>query len=206
MDADTSNDPVTTLRRDPTMAALVDHFGPRRVEPAEDGFRRLLVTVVNQSVSTAAATAVRERLFDLFADGVTPEAVLETDPETLAAAGLGERKAEYVQNAARAWTDGDIAREALANAPEPTVRERITAVRGLGDWSADMYLLFVLGREDVFPVGDLGVRRAMTDLYGLADDERAAMVERAERWRPYRSHATRYLWAYHEAEDRPAVP
>lgn len=188
------------------MAALVDNFGPRRVEPADDGFRRLVVTIVNQSVSTAAATAVRERLFALFDDGVTPEAVLAADPETLADAGLGEQKTEYVRNAARAWAKGDIAREALADATTEEVRERITGVRGLGDWSADMYLLFVLGREDVFPVGDLAVRRAMTALYGHADAERDAMVQFAERWRPWRSYATRYLWAYYEADDRPPVP
>ncbi|MFB6160733.1 MAG: DNA-3-methyladenine glycosylase [Haloferacaceae archaeon] len=205
MDADAGADPAAALRTDPTMAALVDHFGPRPVEPADDGFRRLVVTVVNQSVSTAAARAVRERLFDAV-DEVTPESVLAADREALADAGLGERKAEYVQNAARAWRDGDVSRAALADAPAEEVRERVTGVRGLGDWSADMYRLFVLGREDVFPVGDLAVRRAMTDLYGYADDERDAMVEHAERWRPRRSHATRYLWAYYEADERPSVP
>jgi DNA-3-methyladenine glycosylase II len=203
---DAPSDPTAVLRREPTMAALVDRFGPLRVEPAEDGFRRLLVTVVNQSVSSAAAAAVRERLFDLFDDDVTPEAVLATDPATLAAAGLGERKAEYVRAVATAWRDGDVAREMLADLDDEAVHERITAVRGLGDWSARMYLLFVLGRDDVFPVGDLAVRRAMEALYGYDDGERAAMVEHAERWRPYRSHATRYLWASHEAEDRPSVP
>ena len=196
-----SDDPEPTLCDDERLDVLVEAFGVPAVEPAENGFRRLVVTIANQSVSTAAAETIRERVFDLYDRPVTPEATLALDPERLADAGLGERKAHGVRAAARAYRDGEIAPDELRDADAETVHDRITAVPGLGEWSARMYRIFVLGRPDVFPVGDLAVRRAMTDLYGYADDERPAMVDHAARWEPHRSAATLLLWRYYEADD-----
>jgi DNA-3-methyladenine glycosylase II len=204
-----SDGPTATLRADPVLASLVDRYGAPAVEavPAGEGFRRLARSVCSQSVSTAAARATRERLFALpaFADGVTAEAALAADPAALADAGLGERKAAYLRHAAEAWVEGRIDRATLADADEAAVREAVTGVYGLGDWTASMYLLSVLGRPDVFPVGDLAVRRAMTALYGHADDDHAGMCATAERWAPYRSHATRLLWSFYEDDDADAA-
>jgi DNA-3-methyladenine glycosylase II len=194
--------PTKTLRADPVGAALVDRYGTPTVEPAAEGerFRRLARSITAQSVSTAAATATRDRLFALpaYDDGVTPAATLDADPATLADAGLGERKARSLREAAAAWADGRIDPATLCDADERTVREAVTGVYGLGDWTASMYLVFVLGREDVFPVGDLAVRRAMTALYGHPDDDRDGMCATAERWAPHRSYATRLLWSFYE--------
>jgi len=201
--------PDACLRADPVTAALVDRYGVPTVEavPPGEGFRRLARAICSQSVSTAAARATRERLFALpaFDDGVTAAATLAADPAALADAGLGERKAEYLRAAARAWAEGRIDRATLADADETAVRAALTDVYGLGEWTASIYLLFVLGREDVFPVGDLAVRRAMTALYGHADDDHAGMCATAERWAPYRSYATRLLWAFYEDEDADAA-
>ncbi|ESS05969.1 MAG: DNA-3-methyladenine glycosylase II [uncultured archaeon A07HB70] len=201
--------PTESLRVDPVTAALVDRYGVPTVEPVPsgEGFRRLARSVCSQSVSTAAARAVRERLFALpaFDDGVTAAATLAADQASLAAAGLGERKADYLRAAATAWVEGRIDRATLADADEATVRAAVTDVYGLGEWTASIYLLFVLGRPDVFPVGDLAVRRAMTALYGHADDDHGAMRATAERWAPHRSHATRLLWTLYEDDDETAA-
>ncbi|MFB6106806.1 MAG: DNA-3-methyladenine glycosylase [Halobacteriaceae archaeon] len=196
----TDRDWRATLRADPRMAALLERHGPVTVDPAEHPFERLVVSVVNQSISSAAARTVRERLFDALDRPLTPGAVLSTPVETLADAGLGPQKAGYVRNAAVAYRDGDVAPESLADLDDAAVVDRVSAVRGLGPWTGRMYLIFVLGREDVFPVGDLGVRRAMASLYDLDDADRSAMREVAAAWRPYRSYATRLLWRAYERD------
>jgi DNA-3-methyladenine glycosylase II len=201
--------PVESLRVDPVTAALVKRYGTPEIAAAADGeqFRRLARSITSQSVSTAAARATSERLFALpaYTGGVTPKATLAADPATLADAGLGKRKARSLREAAAAWADGQIDPATLRDADEQAVREAITDVYGLGEWTASMYLIFVLGREDVFPVGDLAVRRAMTALYGHADDDHEAMRETAAHWTPHRSYATRLLWAFYEDEDAAAA-
>jgi DNA-3-methyladenine glycosylase II len=179
------------------MAALVDDFGCVEVEPVEEGeeFRRLVVSIARQSVSTASADAVLERLFDSL-DEVTPRSVLETAPEKLVSTGLGETKTEYVREAARAFRDGDYGRDALDDATNNEVRDALTEIRGIGEWTADMYLIFVLGRDDVLPLGDLAVRRGMESLYGV--ETRDEMRDVAKNWKPYRSYATRYVWKWYE--------
>ena len=184
------------LRDDPVMDRLIDEHGPIELEPADEEFRRLVVAIINQSVSTASAAAVRERVFDLL-DEVTPETVLEADEEVLEDAGLGETKTEYVRNAARAFQERDLTRSGLADASDEEVIDRLSEIRGIGAWTGRMYLLFVLGREDVFPIGDLAVRRGIESLYG--EMTREEMHDLAEQWRPYRSLAVRYIWAHYES-------
>jgi DNA-3-methyladenine glycosylase II len=201
--------PADSLGADPVTAALVERYGTPEVAAAADGdrFRRLARSITAQSVSTAAARATRERLFSLpaYDGGVTPEATLAADPGALAGAGLGERKARALREAAAAWADSRIDPATLADADERTVRGAVTDVYGLGDWTASMYLISVLGREDVFPVGDLAIRRSMTALYGIPDDDREEMRAAAERWAPHRSYATRLLWTFYEDEDADAA-
>lgn len=190
--------PYERLRNDETMATLIEKFGRVSVEPVESGeeFRRLVVSITSQSVSTESARAVRTRLFDRLGD-VTPQAVLETPAEELASAGLGETKAEYVRNAARSFESGDYTREAFADASNEEVRDAMTDIRGIGEWTANMYLIFVLGREDVLPLGDLAVRRGIEGLYGT--ETRKEMRRVAENWRPYKSYGTRYVWEWYES-------
>ena len=190
--------PYETLRNDETMASLVEKFGRVPVEPVESGeeFRRLVVSITNQSVSTESARAVRSRLFDSLED-VTPGAVLETPPEELASTGVGEAKAEYLHETARAFRENEYTREAFAEASNDEVRDALTEIRGVGEWTANMYLIFVLGREDVLPLGDLAVRRGIEGLYDV--ETRDEMREIADTWKPYRSYGTRYVWKWYEA-------
>ncbi|QRV16128.1 DNA-3-methyladenine glycosylase 2 family protein [Haloterrigena salifodinae] len=188
------------IRTDPVMAELIERHDPY-VEPDWNEFERLCISIINQQLSTASATAVRERVFELLRDEVTPETVLEAEDEALRAAGLSESKVEYIRNAARAFRENDYTRAGLDDYSNDEVMDLLTEIKGVGEWTARMYLLFVLQREDVLPLGDLAIRRAIEDLYGDGDDmSRAEMREIAERWRPYRSAATRYLWAEYESD------
>lgn len=184
-----------TLRADPVMADLIDEHGDLTVQPAENEFRRLVVSIVNQQLSTASAAAIRDRLFDRLGE-VTPETVLAADREALRDAGLSGTKVDYLRNAAAAFRDRDLTREGLAHHDDEAVVDELTSITGVGRWTAEMYLLFVLGREDVLPLGDLAVRRGIEALYGAADRDEMRAV--AEPWRPYRSYGTRYVWAHYE--------
>jgi DNA-3-methyladenine glycosylase II len=186
------------LRADPVMAGLVDTHGDLSVDPATGDFRRLVVSIVNQQLSTASATAIRGRLFDLLGE-VTPEAVLAADRDALRAVGLSGTKVDYLRNAATAFRERDLTREGLADHDDEVVVDELTTITGIGRWTAEMYCIFVLGREDVLPLGDLAVRRGLESLYGC--DSRAEMREVAEPWRPYRSYGTRYVWAHYESDD-----
>ncbi|MDQ2050145.1 DNA-3-methyladenine glycosylase 2 family protein [Natronolimnohabitans sp. A-GB9] len=195
---------LEVLRQDPVMADLVEKHDPY-AERDWDEFERLCISIINQQLSTASAAAVRERVFELFRDGVTPAAVLEADDDALRAAGLSRSKIEYMRNAARAFQEQDLTREGLADHSDEAVVDRLTEITGIGAWTARMYLLFVLEREDVLPLGDLAIRRGIEQLYGNGNEPdemtRTEMREIAETWRPYRSVATRYIWAEYEADD-----
>lgn len=184
---------------DPKMDRLVDEWGPVTIEPADNEYRRLAVSIINQQLSTASANAVRERVFSVLDDGVTPTAVLDADETALQEAGLSSAKIEYLQSTATAFQERDLTREGLAGLGDGAVVDELTEIRGVGDWTARMYLIFVLGREDVLPLGDLAVRRGFEQVYGDGTDlTREEMREIAEPWRPYRSYGTRYLWREYE--------
>ncbi|WP_135535483.1 DNA-3-methyladenine glycosylase family protein [Halostella pelagica] len=189
------------LRNDPVMAELLDEHDPYSERDWEE-FERLVVAIINQQLSTASATAVRERVFDLLEYEITPETVLNADVDALRDAGLSGTKVEYIRNTAVAFEEHDYSRDTMREYSDEEVVERLTEITGIGAWTARMYLLFVLERGDVLPLGDLAVRRGIEQLYGDGSGEmsRAEMREIAERWRPYRSHAVRYIWAEYEAE------
>lgn len=190
-----------TLAQDPIMAELLEKHEPYSERDWEE-FERLCVSIINQQLSTASALAVRKRVFDLLEHDVTPERVLAADEDALREAGLSRTKVEYVRNAARAFQRNDYTREALADHSDEEVIDLLTEIKGIGEWTARMYLLFVLDRQDVLPLGDLAVRRGIERLYGNGDGEmtRAEMREIAESWRPYRSIATLYIWAEYESD------
>jgi DNA-3-methyladenine glycosylase II len=190
-------DPHDHLREDDYLGHVVAEFGELTLDPAEDAFQRLVVSIVRQQVSMASAAATRERLFD--AVEVTPEGIREADDEILKDAGLSRQKTRYVNEIADAFHEHGWTREEFAAMPDDEVRETLTGITGVGPWTAEMFLLFVLGRPDVFPVGDLGVRDGLQTLLEPHDVDpesmtRGEMREFAERWAPVRSYATLYLW------------
>lgn len=181
------SDPVVA---DPVFAPLIEEHGHLEAEVADDPFRRLVLAIVNQQLSTASAAAIRGRLIEQFE--LTPDALLAAEPDALTAVGLSRRKAEYVQGIAAAFRDDGLSRPAFDAMTDDEVIERLVRIRGVGTWTAKIFLMFALGRPDVFPVEDLGIRRGMTTLFGELGP--AEMLEVAERWRPERTRASLYLW------------
>ena len=188
-------DPIATLRTDPTLEPLIEEHGRLTIEPASDFFQRFVTSILRQQVSMESAAATRTRLFD--AVEVTPAGVLAADPETLREAGLSGAKTRYVRNIAEAFRERGYSTDYFAGMDDDAVLDELTSITGVGPWTARMQLMFSLGREDVFPVGDLGVRKGMWALFGEGMT-RAEMVDRAEEWAPHRSYATVYLWRIEE--------
>jgi len=184
-------DPYDVLRRDPALAPLVDEHGPIPLEPHPEPFERLVTSIVNQQLSGASAAAIHGRLTGRFE--LTPSALLAADEAALREVGLSASKVDYLRSAAEAFDSGRLDPARFESMPDEAVVEALTEVRGVGVWTAKMFLIFVLAREDVFPVEDLGIRRGMQALFGDEVD-RDWMVERAVDWAPYRSYASRYLW------------
>lgn len=184
------------LRADDLLGPVVRRHGHQRIDPAGDFFDRFVRSVIRQQVSMAAADAIYDRLAERYP--VTPPAIRDADPASLREAGLSTQKAATIRELAIAFQERDWSRESFANESNDAIIAELTTVTGVGVWTAKMQLIFSLGRPDVFPVEDLGIRRAM---HHLADEEltRAEMREMAERWRPDRSLAALYLW---NAEDR----
>jgi DNA-3-methyladenine glycosylase II len=153
-------------------------------------------SIVGQQLSTKAARTIYERLIDLFG-GKTPSPgeLLAADPEAIRAAGLSRPKVSYLRSLAEHVESGELELARLSELSDEEVSEQLTAVKGLGQWTADMFLIFHLGRPDVLPVGDLGIRRAVERAYGLPElPDAARLIEIGESWRPNRSLASLYLW------------
>lgn len=187
---------------DPVLAELIDRFGTdgisdsRRGRP-QDHYGALVRAIVGQQLSTRAAQAIYGRLIDRFEGRPpTPEEVLADDPEELrAAAGLSRAKVIYLRSLAEHVLDGSLELDKLSRLSDEQVIAELVAVKGLGLWSAHMFLMFDLKRPDVLAVGDLGIRRAIMQRYGLEAMPTPAEAERiGEPWRPYRTLASLFLW------------
>ena len=187
---------------DPVMAGLIARIGPvsierrRRGRPKGDAYGTLLRAIVGQQLSVKAAATIFERILALHEGHVpAPSELLDTDEQALRGAGLSGRKVEYVKDLARHVLSGELEVERLGYLTDEKVIEEVTAVRGLGVWTAHMFLIFHLERDDVLPVGDLGIRSAIKNEYGLDELPTPAEMEAmAEPWRPHRTLACLYLW------------
>jgi DNA-3-methyladenine glycosylase II len=197
---------------DPTMAALIERIGKidlatrlerRKEERPPDAYGALLRAIVGQQLSTKAARTIYLRVLDLFG-GTTPapEELLEASEQDLRGCGLSGRKTEYVRDLAAHVISGELELDRLDRLGDEEVIDEIVAVRGLGRWTAEMFLLFHLQRPDVLSGGDLGIRKAIQVEYGLEEmPTPTRTVGIGERWRPHRSLASLYLW-----ESLAAVP
>jgi DNA-3-methyladenine glycosylase II len=183
------------------MAKLVDTYGPldaeqrKRGRPA-DAYGVLVRSITGQQLSTRAAATIYGRLTELFGGHTpTPQQIIDTDPEALRGVGLSHAKAAYLRDLAEHIVDGELPVDRLADLPDEEVSERLLAIKGLGPWSVDIFLMFHLGRPDVLASGDLGIRKAVQIQYGLKELPKPKEIETlAEAWRPYRTLACLYLW------------
>ena len=187
---------------DPVMGRLIARVGEmtferrRRGRPRGDSYGVLVRTVVGQQLSAKAAATIFDRLLARFDGRIpTPAELLAVEPEELRAVGLSGRKVEYLRDLAEHVESGELELDRFSEREDDEVIDEITAIRGFGLWSAQMFLIFHLERPDVLPTGDLGIRRAVQVEYGLDDlpahDE---LTQIAEPWRPHRTLASLYLW------------
>ena len=194
------------------MEGLVRRTGPllpaqRRRGRPDDDYGSLVRTIVGQQLSTKAARSIYGRLAALFEDRPpTPEELVSTDEEVLRACGLSRPKVRYLRDLAERVICGELDLRSLHHMPDEEVIRQITAVKGLGQWSADMFLMFHLGRGDVLPVGDLGVRRAVERAYHLPEIPDAETLQNIARpWSPHRTLASFYLWESLEPDNAPVA-
>lgn len=193
---------VALADADPVLAGVIARVGPmsaakrRRGRPKGDAYGALLRAVVGQQLSVKAAATIFGRVLEIFG-GEIPSAqqLAEADPRELRAAGLSGRKVEYLSDLAAHVLDGSLELERLSELDDETIIGEITAIRGFGLWTAQVFLMFHLERPDVVAPGDLGIRNAIQREYGLDEPPSPAEVERiAEPWRPHRTLACLYLW------------
>ena len=182
---------------------VINHIGELEIESASDAatphahFVALCGIVAGQQLSTHVARVIRERLNTHFGADFSPEKVAATDHETLRGLGLSGAKARTLHALAAHVIAGNLQIEQLEKLSDAEISREIIAVKGLGPWSADMFLMFHLHRSDVLPVGDLGIREAVRRLYVLDERPNAEKLgEIAEFWRPHRTLASRYLWRW----------
>jgi DNA-3-methyladenine glycosylase II len=183
------------------MRELIKSLGPldiearRRGRPA-DAYGALVRSIVGQQLSTKAAATIYGRMTELWHGRTpTPQELLDADPDAIRAAGLSRPKIAYLRSLAEHVLSGELELDRLSELSDEEIAAELTAVKGLGQWTADMFLVFFLGRPDVLPVGDLGVRKAVQQAYELEAMPTAPELEElGEPWRPYRSLASLYLW------------
>jgi DNA-3-methyladenine glycosylase II len=188
-------------RKDPVMRELIKRVGKldlearRRGRPA-DAYGALVRSIVGQQLSTKAARTIYERMTQLFDGGTpTPRQLLDADPDAIRAAGLSRPKIAYLRSLAEHVLSGELELDRLDQLSDDEIVAELTAVKGLGVWTAHMFLIFHLSRPDVMPVGDLGVRNAARTVYELQELPTALELEElAEPWRPHRSVGALYLW------------
>jgi len=186
---------------DAVLARLIDGVGPlpdsREGRPQrDDHYGALVRAIVGQQLSVHAARAIYGRLTERFGGPPSPQQILAADPEELrAAVGLSRAKVSYLRSLGEHVISGQLELKRLDELPDDEVIAELVAVKGLGTWSAHMFLMFHLERPDVLPTGDLGIRRAIERAYGLAELPSADTIEQiADPWRPHRTLACRYLW------------
>ena len=184
---------------DPALAAVIRRVGPCTLAPRRDYFVALCKAIYSQQISVAVAAALFGRFRDVFPNRrPTPPLVLrafEGDGAALRGCGLSRQKAVYLRDLAQHFVDGRIRTRRLSRMSDQQVIEALVNVKGIGRWTAEMFLIFVLNRPDVLPTDDLGLRQGVREIYGLSERPTAdELQEIAEPWRPYRTVSTWYVW------------
>ncbi len=183
-------------RRDASLAAVIRDVGPCQLDPTGRPYDSLIRSVLHQQLAGAAARSIEARLKAAYRGRFPrPAALLATTQDALRLLGLSRQKTAALHGIAQAFAEGRLSSRGLASADDEAVVEQLTQIRGVGRWTADMILIFSLGRPDVLPVGDYGIRKGARAVYGLHELPGPAELESlATRWRPYRTVASWYLW------------
>jgi DNA-3-methyladenine glycosylase II len=182
-------------KTDPVMGRIIEKVGRYRIDFREPTFATLVRSIVYQQLSGKVAIVIYNRLLEGAGGELTPEAILKLKPAKLRKIGLSRQKSSYILDLARHTKAGSVAFDKIHQLTDEEVIEHLTAVKGIGVWTAHMFLIFALRRTDVLPTGDLGVRMAIRKAYELEELPKPAEIEALARaWRPYCSVAAWYLW------------
>ena len=183
-------------RADPVMRGVIRRAGPFTLRLHRNRFRALIFSILGQQISGKAAAAIRARLVEyLKPEQISPQSIAQLTPAELRAIGLSTQKSVYVLDLAKRVVEGELKLNRVARMPDEEVIQALTQVKGIGVWTAQMFLIFSLGRLDVFPHDDLGVRMAIRNLYGLDELPNKETSHRiAMPWRPYATIASWYCW------------
>lgn len=190
-------DALTHLSQDPIMDRLIQQYPkPADIAANRDPFVELVESIISQQLSVKVAAIITERLYALLPNrALTPQHILDVDQEAIRACGISYAKIRYIRSTSDAALSGLVDFKNLYKKSDSEVVSELVQIIGVGQWTAEMLLIFCLGREDVFSVGDLGIRTAISKLYGIDREDRISMIKLATQWSPYSSLACRYLWA-----------
>ena len=182
---------------DPRLKILIDRFGKPDYKPNENYFEALVKSIVYQQLSGKAAFTIYSRFFELFTskDFPSPKQVLRISDQKYRFIGLSRQKSCYVKEIANAFSDNEIIPEDIQKMEDNEIRNLLIKIKGVGPWTVDMFLMFTLNRPDIFPVSDLGIQKGFTLFFQLDEiPEIQYMEKQAEKWRPFRTTASWYMW------------
>lgn len=194
-------------KADPQLRPVIERAGLCTIRPHTNYYQELVESIISQQLSVKAARSILNRFLELFGgEFPSPQQILTKDVETLRSLGFSRAKATYVRDLAQHVLDGKVVFDHLDDLTNDEVIAELTAVKGIGVWTAHMFLMFCMGRTDILPFGDLGIRNGVRKLYGIADMPDAAQIMKVaadNNWHPYESVASWYVW--HSLDNKPAI-
>lgn len=186
------------MHHDPVLNPIIERVGPAKFRPHKDYYWELVDSIISQQLSVKAARSIEKRFQELFGSEVpAPEQILKKDVEQLRAVGLSRPKANYIRDLARHIIDGKIKFDRFDELSNDEIAKELIDVKGIGEWTVHMFLMFCMGRLDILPVGDLGIRNSMRVLYGFKDipiPDEIKLIAKKYKWSPYESIASWYIW------------
>ena len=186
---------ITFLKKDPKLTRIIQRVGIYQIKKRNNHFATLVESIISQQLASGAAVAILRRFKKLYPSFPKPAQVLKTKDSKLRSVGLSKMKVEYLKDLAKKIEDGHLKIKSLSRLTDDQIIEELIQVKGIGEWTAQMFLIFSCGRLDVLPTGDLGLRKGVQMALSLAELPTPKQVkEIGNRWRPYRSIATWYLW------------
>ena len=187
-------------KSDPVLHGVIRRVGPYRLRPSRDRFGMLVRSIISQQISVGAARAIRGRLETLIGSPrIQPEQITAISLAELRSVGLSPQKASYLLDLASKVQNGTVRLSTIGRRSDEEIIAELTEIKGIGRWTAQMFLIFALGREDVFPIDDFGVRVAITRMHGFNEPPtRADLMQIGQRWSPFASIGTWYCWRYLE--------
>jgi DNA-3-methyladenine glycosylase II len=191
----TIEDAVKFLQKDPQLAGVIDIVGKYELKKRNRHFAVLVESIISQQLATSAADAIFKRFKGLYPKFPTASDILATKKSKLRTVGLSGMKIEYLKDLAKHVAEGKLNMRTISRMSDEDVIIHLTQVKGIGRWTAEMFLIFSLGRQDIFPVGDLALRKGVQMLFSLPEMPKPKEAEKlGQKWKPYRTAATWYLW------------